>query len=322
MFGAAGLAAQGHLLAFRSVRHIRRHGEAGSARKLTAPPICRANCSVQCRARSSAAIKAGWATSRLGAGGSNAARRSSARASNAARSAASSNRLAWRRGRTIWRKPKPLTAVRSNGCGRIASIASATALRAALPRVSAGRCRSIRRCRGGGWLGRRPRRRARASSLGGKLSVDVDQGHRRRRLKSRSSPPGKPDDAAARFFDEVGPAEASRWSACAHRPPWRLGASPIGPSARASGRFHGSAPPIASRSNFDVSRRLRSPPERPWAGDIPAAGSRHALRPRRRPAGRRGSRRPAMTPSRRMRASRISSSVDQRGPGLADPTAR
>ena len=37
------------------------------------------------------------------------------------------------RGRTIWRKPKPLTAVRSNGCGSAASIAAATAWRSALP---------------------------------------------------------------------------------------------------------------------------------------------------------------------------------------------
>ena len=56
------------------------------------------------------------------------------------------------RGRTIWTKPKPLIAVRSNGCGRCASIAAAARLARRLARDrSASRRRSTRRCRAGGW---------------------------------------------------------------------------------------------------------------------------------------------------------------------------
>ena len=59
-----------------------------------------------------AATTRGWATSRIDPR-SQAARRTRARASKPARSWASSNSEAWRRGRTIWRKPK----VQKNGSG-------------------------------------------------------------------------------------------------------------------------------------------------------------------------------------------------------------
>ena len=129
MVGRGGLAAQRAF--FRRGRHSPPTWRASaSARKATVPPTCARELRRAIRGLS-AAMHRRMRGERI-APVSRAARRSRARASKAARSAASSNRLAWRRGRTIWRKPKPLTAVRSNGCGRMASTASATACRARL----------------------------------------------------------------------------------------------------------------------------------------------------------------------------------------------
>ena len=190
----------------------------------------------------------------------NAARRSSARASNAARSCASSNSEA--RGARADDLDEaeavdrgPLERLRQD-----ASIASAASWRAALPRRSADRSRSIRRYRAGGSLGRLPPRRATASSLGRKIAVDVDQGHRRRRRDPQLAA-GERDDAAARFVDQIVPAQLAEFVVgtpgnAGRRPRAARAARQSASSVRrASGRFHGSAPGIASRVTSIVSAR-------------------------------------------------------------------
>ena len=128
------------------------------------------------------------------------ARRSSARAAAPTGSAAhSSGSEARARRRTIWRKPKPLTAVRSNGGGRTASSAAAAAWRSACAAGSAGRSRSIRRSRAAGSRVPPRRRRQSASSAGGRRAVDVEQGHRR----------GRGSSAARRRRNAISPLAAS-----------------------------------------------------------------------------------------------------------------
>ena len=127
---------------------------------------------------SSTAMTRGWATSVWRPRRANAARRSKAAPRTRPDRAASSINDGRRRGRTIWRKPKPLTAVRSNGCGRIASMASAAADAPPCRWRSASRSRSIPGCRGAGspWPPP-PRRAARARPA-----------RQRRRHRSGSSP--------------------------------------------------------------------------------------------------------------------------------------
>ena len=114
------------------------------------------------------------------------------------------------RGRTIWTKPKPLTAVRSNGCGRIASIAAAAAWRAGLAaggrQVDPDRAADVEPADRLAPL--RPRRRT-ASSPAIEKAVDVDQGHRRRRRNAQLAA-GEADDAAARLVDQIVPARAAK----------------------------------------------------------------------------------------------------------------
>ena len=167
-----------------------------------------------------------------------------------ARSAASSNSEACARGRTIWRKPKPLTAVRSNGCGRISSTAAAAAWRAALlpnrRQVDADRSADAVTPDG-------PRRRARRR----RPPVQTAAGVRPRR--SGSSPGSArraarhPGTARARCaLPRAGPTSrprpAHRRSRERQSRPSSAGAGRRSSSViRASGRFHGSAPPNASR---------------------------------------------------------------------------
>ena len=200
------LAAQRAGLRFKLARHSRptweeRDRRASRPRRRPGAPGLRA--SAACA--SSTAITAGCATSRLAPGLSNAARRSRARASNAGAVLRQLEQRGAARGRTIWTKPKPLTAVRSNGWGRTASIAPPRPGARPCFARSAGRSRSTRRCRAGGspWP-LRPRRRT-ASSSGGKQAVDVDQGHRRRAGDPQLAA-GEADDAGSRFVDQIVPA--------------------------------------------------------------------------------------------------------------------
>ena len=162
----------------------------GRRARSTVPPICAASWSSQSGC-SSAAMTAGCAARRY-------ARRSRARRGGAGRAPRTRRgrrrartALAWRRGRTIWRKPKPLTAVRSNGCGqdRIDRLGDRLPRRLAADgrQVDADRAAdavAADRPRGG-----RARRRARARS-GGRwpsTSIRVIAGV----SDTRSSPPGK-----------------------------------------------------------------------------------------------------------------------------------
>ena len=182
----------------------------------------------------------------------------------------------------------------------------------ALPcrRRSAGRCRSSRRRHDAGLL--RPRRAApaTASSAGGKLTVDVDQGHCRgratreaRRPESRSAP------CAPR---RAGPASPPPHSSSAGRrkceSPARsnVGSCMTGGSSvgRASGALPRFGAPKLLAGDFDRQRcALRSRPGLPWAADIPGPRRRRshcgrcfsAAPSRMVPAG--------TTPSRRIRAS-------------------
>ena len=186
-------------------------------------------------------------------------RRSSARASNAG-AVGGQSRTARRgaRGRTIWRKPKPLTAVRSNGCGRCASTASAAAWRCALP-ATVGRSMPIdppMPCRR-----MAPRRRARA----GHRQLGRRQASRRHRS---GSSPGSATCAARRRRSATIPLRASRCRSSqpasaelgraapgmAIAAPLERGGPACARSTRASGRFHGSAPGIASRVTSIVQR--------------------------------------------------------------------
>ena len=110
------------------------------------------------------------------------------------------------RGRTIWRKPKPLTAVRSNGGGSAASIAAATGLARAPCRPASGnRCRSSRRCRGGGSPGRTAVAAAMRERVERRVAVDVEQRHRRGRRHAQRAA-GEGDLAGRRLVEQLGPA--------------------------------------------------------------------------------------------------------------------
>ena len=127
---ARGLAAQGAGLSLGGSGHGRpiwrgRARQARPRRRRSGAPAAAS----QSGRDSSAAITLGaaWIAT---APRSRPARRSKARAAAPTGSARSSSASEGRaRRRTIWRKPKPLTAVRSNGCGRIASTARAAACR-------------------------------------------------------------------------------------------------------------------------------------------------------------------------------------------------
>ena len=180
-------------------------GRAGSARKPIAPPTCRASASSQSGFASIAATTAGCATSRLRPG-ARTPRGAAARGPRTRRGPAPARRSEARaRGRTIWTKPKPLTAVRSNGCGRTASIAAAAAWRAALlPRgrqVDPDRPADVEAADGLGRFGRAGDREL----VGGRkpsTSIRVIAGVG----EIRSSPPANADDAGSRFVDQIVPA--------------------------------------------------------------------------------------------------------------------
>ena len=116
---------------------------------------------------------------------------------------ASSISDARRRGRTIWTKPKPLTAVRSKGCGRIASIASAARCRASFP-AAVGRSMPIEPWRSRRRIARAAARAPATASSSAAGAVDVDQGHRPRRL-DRQLATGEAHDPAAGLLDEIAP---------------------------------------------------------------------------------------------------------------------
>ena len=191
-------------------------------------------------------------------------------------------------------------------------------------RRSASRCRSSRRCRAGGSRWPPPPRRAPRARRAAQIAVDVDQGHRRRRRNPQLAA-GECDDAAARLLEQIVPAGSCELVVGTgrlgrRRRRRRRGASSV---TRASGRFHGSAPGIASRvtsiDSVAPSRHARqrraaagysSPPLRPrprCGRDRDQPGLEHASRrDRRRPArsAPRRSRRPRPAPrgSRRSRA--------------------
>ena len=227
------------------------------------------------------AMTAGCATSRFAPGASSAARRSSARASNAARSCASSISEARLRGRTIWTKPKPLTAVRSNGCGRIASIAAAAACRAALP-PAVGRSIPIDPPMSSRRIARAASAApAHASSSAWQEPIDVDQGHRRRRRnaqlaagecdRSRCAPASMQivPSRGAKFVPGRGQADVASRQA---RGRWRQAIASVTPRQRSFPRL-GSGNGCAR--DFDLQRcalgRLRA---RRAAADIPRRSAR------------------------------------------------
>ena len=143
-------------------------GTDASACKPTGPPTWRDSAASQSGRAPSTDATAGWTASRLAPAGSNAARRRSASASNAARSCASSIRDARTRGRTV--DPDRTADVEAaDRFGRISSPAHRQLFRI-------------------------------------EISVDVDQGHRRRRRDPQLAP-GELHGSAARLVDEVVPAE-------------------------------------------------------------------------------------------------------------------
>ena len=242
------------------------------------------------------------------------ARRSSARAAAPAGSAWSISGSDGRsRRRTIWRKPKPLTAVRSNGCGRIASTAAAAACRLVarqgrkVDADRAARCRSAdrprRRRRAG--LGERGRRQA---------AVDVEQGHRRRQAHPERAA-GEGDLAGRRLLEQLGPARllepvgavaasgadcrsarrgsARRGAAGRSRAPWRAWAGRAPGSPRGRSRRETRAPSVrpaaaARRSPRVPSSSVATPamcgqPGRDDGAGAQARAARSRLRGSRRP---------------------------------------
>ena len=157
--------------------------------------------------------------------------------------------------------------------GQRASIAAAAACAPPCRRRSAGRSRSSRRCRAGGsrWPLRAAPRTASSSGV---------QDSRRRRSGSspasatiRSSPPANCDDPASRLLDQIVPARLARARPGRGRPDRAFAArgsgAPASSVSRASGRFHGSAPGIASRVTSMFERRaFASRRQRRAAADI------------------------------------------------------
>jgi hypothetical protein len=215
-----------------------------------------------------------------------AARRSSARASKAARSAASSNRRGVARGRTIWRKPKPFTAVRSNGCRQQDPASSARRRLARRLAADVGRSMPIEppmSCRRIAARRRRPRRPARAPRAASQpsTSIRVIAGVATRAARRRES-----DDPAARFLEQVRPAGRSSGRpargradlAAAHAVPMRAAASRRGerplPRLGAGDRL---------ARDLDRARALGQPGRRA-AADIRAAVARHGVAPAAEPS--------------------------------------
>ena len=180
---------------------------AASARKPIAAPSLRASASSQPGSPASRATTAGAAAIvRSPEPGVRSARRSSASAAAVTGSPASSSGSEARvRRRTIWRKPKPLTAVRSNGCGRMAS--SAAAARGASRLVDA---RQVDPDRAGNVeqadrAGRRHRARHRQRAPRQAAAIDIEQRHRRGQ-RHPEQPAGKRDQPVRRLRHQLGPA--------------------------------------------------------------------------------------------------------------------
>ena len=275
MLGRRRLAAQGAGL--RRVRHGRPTWRAMASLRKVDPAADLARQLLQPAAVApDTAITAGWAARRI-APTSRAARRSSARASNAARSAASSNSEAWSRGRTIWRKPKPLTA-----SARTAGAASHRPPRPAAGARPCPDCRQIDADRAADAVtpdrSARPPGAATASSAGA-AGRRLDQGHRRgqrdaqlaageaERSRCALRRAGRTSRHRARAGGDVLGLEVGVRRAVPHR------------STRASGRFHGSAPPRSSRVTSIEAGALGYSGRSLGQQIFPAIGDGDALRP-------------------------------------------
>ena len=226
------------------------------------PPTCASERSSQSRSIFEHGDDGRVSDEPLGARGARTQRGGEARALRMlARSCASSIRDARLRGRTIWMKPKPLTAVRSNGCGKgVVDRLQRPPDAPPCSVTSAGRCRSSRRCRAGGSRAPLPLRRAPPSCSGRQDSRRRRSGsspasakceaHRRRMVITpvRASSTRSFQPAVASSSRRAGnsssraPSLASAGASCG-----RFG------ETRASGRFHGSVPGIASRVTSIVS---------------------------------------------------------------------
>ena len=147
-----------------------------------------------------AAVSVGRADRRPGAAqqGARLERRAVARRVRSARRGA--------RGRTIWTKPKPLIAVRSNGWGKIGvEDRRRSAARSALPR-RVGKSIPIDPPMSSRRIARAAAQRRHLRQLvGHQPAVDVDHGHRRGRLDPEFAAV-EADDAAARLLEQIVPA--------------------------------------------------------------------------------------------------------------------
>ena len=203
------------------------------------------------------------------------------------------------RGRTIWRKPKPLTAVRSKGRGARRPAPRPPPGAGPCPPAWGNRCRSTRRYRGAGSR-RPPRGRRRSTAARAGRSVDVEQGHCRGRRHAEHTR-AKADLARHRLVEQFRPARrfqivglmgqevAYRQAGCGDR------ACRSGPGAGtassgatcALGSLERPRSGIASRVTMTVSA---DPCVIPWA---PAPAARRRLAPTSPGPADRGAARPA-----------------------------
>ena len=317
-----GLAAQRAGLGLvRGFRHIRPTWEERRRRaSSTAPPTCRASASIQSRLAFENGDHRRVRDEPLGARRLRTPPGAAARALRTRRGPAPARPATARlRGRTIWTKPKPLTAVRSNGCGKMRVDRLPRPPAAPPCSATVGRSMPIEPPMSSRRIARAASRRASDRELvGRKIAVDIDQGHRRRRRDPKLAA-GEADDAASRFVEQVVPAgvcqvrRSARGTAARVRRAGERRAAPSLAETRASGRFHGSAPGIASRVTSMVSAAPSVTPGAPRGSrySLPPSSRAIALRPldadARQPGARRRSR-PATVPSSSIRASMISPS--------------
>ena len=272
MLRSRRLAADGQDLESVSLRH-RPHGWGARRRfaRSTAPPTCRESCSIQA-GRCSSTRDDCWMSDQRGCARVVQARPGAGVREPRTRHDPLRARTGTRgvRGAHDLKKAeavdgRPFERLRQD---RVDSRADRLPLRPFRQR-SAGRCRSIRRCRDEGWSARLPRLLP--------LPVRRPAGDRQRRSGSsrasgemRSSPPGKRDDAASRFLEQVGPtrrieAVVPETEKARTSPP----SSPAGRGRssviRASGRFHGFGAGDRLTGDFDADRStLGDPARRAW----------------------------------------------------------
>ena len=240
------------------------------------------------------------------------------------------------RRRTIWRKPKPLTAVRSNGCGQRGVDRRGDRLaRAPCRRRSGNRCRSTRRYRAARSRAPTALAAATASGSSGAGAVDVEQRHRRGRRSSAARRRRKaisPVSASSSTSDQ--PAASSASGSCARSrrtgmPLAAIRASRSGPVAGAASvatpRGSLTRPALGDRLAHDLDPQPRALRSRRAARATSIASPPPSQRGPRRPAATRSTSRAASTvPTAQRRRSRSiarlddRAAVDQRGARLAD----